>query len=82
MDEAVAVLTLVDTFIEGIMESVDMSRTSVIITSDHGNLEDLSIKSHTRNPVPFIAIGRRHSSLASSVNDLTDVVPALIDILN
>jgi phosphopentomutase len=29
----------------------------VLITSDHGNVEDLSIRSHTRNPVPLLAFG-------------------------
>lgn len=29
----------------------------VLITSDHGNVEDLSTRSHTRNPVPLLAFG-------------------------
>jgi hypothetical protein len=32
--------------------------TLLLITSDHGNCEDLSKKSHTENPVPFFVYGK------------------------
>ena len=32
----------------------------ILITSDHGNLEDLSTRRHTTNPVPLILIGASH----------------------
>lgn len=50
---------------------------TLVLTSDHGNLEDISTRSHTRNPVPFIAIG----PLAAHFHDLTtilDVSPAIV----
>jgi 2,3-bisphosphoglycerate-independent phosphoglycerate mutase len=31
--------------------------TLFLVTSDHGNFEDLRIKTHTRNPVPLAAVG-------------------------
>jgi 2,3-bisphosphoglycerate-independent phosphoglycerate mutase len=50
--------------------------TLFLVTSDHGNFEDLTTKSHTRNPVPLAAIGKgaEHFAQASS---LTDIAPAI-----
>ncbi len=48
----------------------------VVLTSDHGNLEDLRVRTHTRNPVPFAAVGPGSGTLRS-VRSLIDVTPAL-----
>lgn len=52
----------------------------LIITSDHGNLEDADTRSHTRNPVPFLALGHGADLLRSRVRRLEDVVPALLEL--
>lgn len=46
----------------------------LLLTSDHGNIEDLSIKTHTRNPVPLIALGHQAAAFASA-DSLVDLVP-------
>jgi 2,3-bisphosphoglycerate-independent phosphoglycerate mutase len=50
----------------------------VVLTSDHGNLEDLSTRTHTLNPVPFLAWGGGAADLLMEVRDLQDVTPALL----
>ena len=50
----------------------------VILTSDHGNLEDLSTRSHTRNPVPLMAWGAGAATLLATVSDLAAVAPAIL----
>lgn len=52
------------------------SDVTLVLTSDHGNLEDLSVKSHTRNEVPLAVLGdgARHFTL---VSDLAGVAPAI-----
>jgi hypothetical protein len=56
----------------------------ILITSDHGNLEDLSTRRHTANPVPALLIGpsilRRR--FAENLQDLTGVTPAILNILS
>ncbi len=51
----------------------------LLITSDHGNLEDLSTRRHTPNPVPLLLVGnkklRRHFD---GVTDLSGVAPAIL----
>jgi len=77
MPQATGVLALVDEFIGGIIDSMRPASTTLIVTSDHGNLEDLSTKTHTRNPVPFIAVGRHHVAVTNRVSDITDVPTAI-----
>jgi hypothetical protein len=48
-----------------------------LLTSDHGNIEDLSVRTHTRNPVPLIAIGEGAEAFRSA-RSLCDVVPGII----
>jgi hypothetical protein len=50
---------------------------TIVITSDHGNIEDLSVKTHTFNPVPLIAWGPGAQHF-KNVKDLTGVTPAII----
>lgn len=50
----------------------------VVLTSDHGNLEDLSTRSHTRNPVPLMAWGTGAARLLAAAPDLAAVAPAIL----
>jgi 2,3-bisphosphoglycerate-independent phosphoglycerate mutase len=78
MDAAVAALERFDAVVAGVLDAWDHRRGMVVITSDHGNIEDLGVRSHTLNPVPTIVIGRDHRKLADSISDLTDVAPAVL----
>ncbi len=75
-----AVLSDLDGLFGGYLHAFDSSRDLLIVTSDHGNLEDLSVKPHTRNPVPLISMGNGASALRAAHN-LTDVTPLLSDLL-
>lgn len=52
----------------------------ILITSDHGNLEDMSTRRHTSNPVPGLIVGSPQLRLpfAEGLNDLTDIAPAVL----
>ncbi len=81
MSDAVEALELFDGMLGGILEALDTAETLLLITSDHGNIEDMSTKVHTRNPVPAILFGHRHNEIAERLNqqpDLTNVTPTLI----
>ena len=77
IDRATAVLQALDRFFAGLLSTFDPARALLIVTSDHGNLEDLSTKSHTRHAVPLVAYGRG-ADVFASVEDLTDVTPAVM----
>lgn len=68
-------------FLAGICENLNPENELLIITSDHGNLEDLSTKTHTRNPVPTFVFGEpeRAKRIAGRIKRLTDIVPVIYE---
>lgn len=72
LQEAVAHLEMIDAVLGGIFDSWDENGL-LIITSDHGNIEDKTQRQHTKNPVPTILLGPDHARLAEMVSDLTDI---------
>ena len=79
-ERAGAVLHAVDRFFHGLLSAFDPATMLVLVTSDHGNMEDLSTKTHTTNPVPLIAYGHGADRFAA-VEDLTGITPAIVDAL-
>lgn len=77
MARAVEVLEDLDRFVDAVLTGVDLSRNLVILTSDHGNLEDLSIRTHTPNPVPTLVWGNGAADVAAHIRDLSDVAAAI-----
>lgn len=54
---------------------------TVLVVSDHGNVEDLSIRQHTLNPVPLLAFGPGASELDGVVT-LADVGRLILRLLD
>lgn len=81
MEKAVKVIEDLDRFINQVLCNLDLSETLVIISSDHGNIEDLSMKQHTKNPIPTILIGNGKEKIANRIKELADITPALLSLL-
>lgn len=81
MDSAKRILNVLDRFVGRAAKLCRKKRILFLLTSDHGNIEDLTVKGHTRNPVPFIAVGQGAASLRRSVETITDVTPQIINYL-
>jgi hypothetical protein len=73
------VLAEVDELLRGVLDDLDLTETLVIATSDHGNVEDLSAKKHTLNPVPTILIGAGRDQIAPRLQSLDNLTPAIVD---
>ncbi len=67
--------------IRTVLSCIDLENTSIILTSDHGNLEDLSIRTHTLNDVPTVVWGRNASLTAANITSLVDIVPSIVKLL-
>jgi hypothetical protein len=80
VERARHVLTDLDALIAGYLDRFEPVRDLLVVTSDHGNLEDLRVKGHTRNPVPLLALGAGASALTPA-RDLTDVTPLLAGLI-
>ncbi len=74
-------LMLLERFITTLIKNTDLSNTLIVLTSDHGNIEDLSVKTHTLNPVPIIAWGKLKDALVARTESLIDVAPALLELI-
>lgn len=77
---AIACLQRIDRFLESAIAHLPPNVT-LLITSDHGNVEDLSTKRHTFNPVPLMAIGP-HATAFSQVKDLTGITPQILSLIS
>lgn len=77
--EAIALLVHLEKFIITLLRHIDLSETLVVLTSDHGNIEDISLRTHTMNPVPFIAWGKGRYDLLDKIDSLVDITPCLIE---
>lgn len=71
------ILKQLDDLIGGIIETLDLSRSLLVILSDHGNFEDLSTPKHTLNPALGVLIGAGHQELAARLGSLQDVTPTI-----
>ncbi len=73
---AASCLNSIGAFFSGLMTQMDFSKMSIVVTSDHGNIEDLGTRSHTLNPVPLLVRGPAAAHF-DDVRDLTGVADAI-----
>jgi hypothetical protein len=78
MDRAVLLLEQLDLLLDGVLGASDPDELLVVMTSDHGNVEDLTTRSHTRNPVPTMLWGAGREAVAGEIRTLADIAPALL----
>ncbi len=78
MARGVEILEDLEDMLEGVLCTLDLSRHLVVLTSDHGNLEDLSTKRHTRNPVPALFWGAGANEVSDRVRCIADIAPAIL----
>ncbi len=74
--EAAWVLPRLDAFLGSVLAHLPPDAT-LVISSDHGNLEDASTKTHTRNPVPLLAVGPGAAHFRGA-ETIGDVAPAIL----
>jgi len=75
---ACSVLRTYDYFLAPLVRLVESAGITLVVTADHGNIECLSERGHTRNPVPFIALGPKEDFIRSRIGSLQDITPALL----
>jgi len=75
MERAEEVLGRVDRLLRALVASLP-GDLALVVTSDHGNVEDLSLRGHTRHAVPLLGFGAA-AGRVEAVRDLTGVAPLL-----
>ncbi len=69
----------IDGLLKGILENLEDN--ILLITSDHGNIEDLTTHSHTRNPIPTIIFTKSNKIKRlwrKRIHTLEDITPTII----
>ena len=79
MDWAVAQMEMFDEVVGGIVECGKWKELLVLVTSDHGNMEDMSTRRHTDAMVPALVIGEKSAreEFTKGMTDLTHIAPAI-----
>jgi hypothetical protein len=77
MDTAVRLMETFDGVLGGLVE--EWKDGLILVTSDHGNMEDLSTRRHTDAPVPALVIGNKtaRAEFTRNMKHLTDIAPAI-----
>jgi len=80
LDQAVALLETFDRVFAGLIDAWQDRPDMVVLTSDHGNLEDLAHRGHTLAPVPALLIGPlpARRAFARGLTDLTGFHDAIL----
>jgi 2,3-bisphosphoglycerate-independent phosphoglycerate mutase len=83
MAVALSLLANFDKVLGGLLAAWDDEAGIILVTSDHGNLEDLSVRGHTMNPVPALVIGapELRRRFTAGLRDLADVTPSILGLL-
>ncbi|MFZ1756353.1 MAG: hypothetical protein WAU10_21565, partial [Caldilineaceae bacterium] len=71
----------IDRFVGGVLAAADWQETLLIIGSDHGNVEDCSLRTHTENPALTLLYGAHSARFAQRIQGLDDFAGVIEDFL-
>jgi hypothetical protein len=78
-DKAMECVSMMDRFVGASLSSLGSDAT-LIVTSDHGNMEDMSTGGHTLNAVPLLAYGK-DALRFSQAQSITDIAPIIMSVV-
>ena len=79
MSSAVQQLETFDGVLKGLLANWHNKNNLILLTSDHGNMEDLSTRKHTAAHVPLLLFGdlNNRREFQKDIRDLTGIAPAI-----
>lgn len=80
MKKAIDLIKLIDEFVLSLLERLPSDAT-LLITSDHGNIEDLSVKTHTLNKVPLLVSGYNKEMFAN-IKSIDEIYSCILRYFN
>jgi hypothetical protein len=80
MEQALGLLSTLDQVFGGLVSAWDDEAGLILVTSDHGNLEDLSTRRHTLADVPALLVGSSNAraDFLAGLSSLAGVTPAIL----
>lgn len=73
-------LNELDEFIFTLLTEFNRNNTTIVICSDHGNFENLEIKSHTLNPALVVSAGFGAESIKNNVKNISQIKDAITNL--
>jgi bisphosphoglycerate-independent phosphoglycerate mutase (AlkP superfamily) len=70
---------MLDRFFAGLLKEMGPTAT-VVMSSDHGNMEEIVLNLHSTNPVPLLAVGPGAESFRQA-QAITDVAGGIMRVL-
>ena len=82
-EEAFEVLADLNRFLQAALRHIDPDVDTFILSSDHGNVEDMETSAHTKNPVPILLYGKDAGTLLADVSrpNICHVTPLVLSIV-
>lgn len=80
MEDCIDLVRQLNRLVKYLVSLLDKEKDTLLITSDHGNLEDSTTQLHTNNLVPLITWGYKSDELRARIENLADVRPAIVDL--
>lgn len=81
LEEGIILLEKFDGVMSGVLDTWNDAEGLVIVTSDHGNMEEIGDRRHTENDVPTVVIGQRKMYFSEEFATLADLVPRMARLL-
>lgn len=82
MESAIHQLEIFDGVLSGLLSAWRSEDGLILLTSDHGNMEDLSTRKHTSADVPLLLFGdKKLRSEFNQIKQLTEIAPAITKFL-
>ena len=78
VSDAKKTLRTLDAFLTPLLEMAKKTKLLFILTSDHGNIENMGVSTHTVNKIPLIARGPQAKKITRGAKSLLDVTPRLL----
>ena len=77
MENAIELMETFDAVLGGLIDAWEDGL--ILVTSDHGNMDDLSTRKHSAAHVPALVIGDKEArtEFTRDVKDLTQIAPAI-----
>lgn len=78
-EQAASEIEKLELFLEALLSEMNHQTSTLLLISDHGNFEDLSTRSHTKNPALFMAWGEQAGLFMKNCRRLQDLHPMLLE---
>ncbi len=71
-------ISRLDAFLGRLLTVLDLEAHTIIVTSDHGNFEDLSVATHTTNTVPTMVWGKMKDRILPGAARIETITPTIL----